>query len=220
MKSRLLAGVGFGMLLLFTSTARADEDRKQEASAQGMGFFTTDSTGNGRTQKSTDTGGFLLSYRYHFNRWLGADVSYGRVRNTERTLTTSIPLPLPPRFGPGPRVLTTTLPVQANIHEATAAAVVTVPTSGRFRPYVLAGTGALAFVPTQNTFGLVPGAGNQSKAVFEYGGGADFGFTSHFAFRLEYRGFVYKRPDFGLITLRTNATTNSAQPSAGFVFRF
>src|SRR5229473_676190 len=67
MKSRLLAGVGFGMLLLFTSTARADEDRKQEASAQGMGFFTTDSTGNGRTQKSTDTGGFLLSYRYHFN---------------------------------------------------------------------------------------------------------------------------------------------------------
>jgi opacity protein-like surface antigen len=56
--------------------------------------------------------------------------------------------------------------------------------------------------------------------VFEYGGGADFGFTSHFAFRLEYRGFVYKRPDFGLITLRTNATTNSAQPSAGFVFRF
>ena len=219
MKSRLLAGVGFGMLLLFTSTARADEDSKHEVSAQGIGFYTKSTTGNARTQNTTDAGGFLLSYRYHFNRWLGADVSYGRVRNTERTLTTSIP-PLPPIFGPGPRVLPITLPVQSNIHEATAAAVVTVPTSGRFRPYVLAGTGALAFVPTQNTFGLVPGAGNQSKAVFEYGGGADFGFTSHFAFRLEYRGFVYKRPDFGLITLRTNATTNSAQPSAGFVFRF
>src|SRR5260370_13466850 len=138
------------MILFFTSTARADEDKKQEASAQGMGFFTTDSTGNGRTQKSTDTGGFLLSYRYHFNGWLGADVSYGRVRDTERTLTTSIPLPLPPRFGPGPRVLTTTLPVQANIHEATAAAVVTVPTSGRLRPYLLAGTCPLEFCSPPN----------------------------------------------------------------------
>src|SRR5258708_21160824 len=116
MKSRLLAGVGCGMLVLFTSTAREDEDKKQEARAQGMGFFTTDSTGNGRTQKSTDTGGFLLSYRYHFNRWLGADVSYGRVRDTERTLTTSIPLPLPPRFGAGPGVLTAPLAVRGALH--------------------------------------------------------------------------------------------------------
>jgi len=221
MKSRLLAVVVFGMFLLFISTARADEGGKQEASAQGTGFFTADSTGRGLSQRSTNTGGFLLSYRYHFNRWLGADVSYGRARNTERTFTTTPTLPvLPPIFGPGPRVLTTTLPVQANIHEATAAAVVTVPTSGRFRPYALAGSGALAFVPTQNIGGLVPGAGNQSKAVFEYGGGADYGITKHIAFRLEYRGFVYKRPDFGLITLRTNATTNTAQPSAGVVFQF
>src|SRR5258708_10222287 len=175
MKSRLLAGVGFGMLLLFTSAARADEDKKQEASAQGMGFFTTDSTGNGRTQKSTDTGGSLLSYRYHFNRGLGADVSYGRVRDTERTLTTSIPLPLPPIFGPGPRVLPITLPVQSNIHEATAAAVVTVPTSGRFRPYVLAGTRAFGFVSTPHTFLFLPGGGNPAKSGFEDVGGADVG---------------------------------------------
>jgi opacity protein-like surface antigen len=221
MKSRKLAGVVFGMVLLFTSTARADEGGKQEASAQGTGFFTKDSTGNGLRQHSTNAGGFLLSYRYHFTRWIGADVSYGRVRDTERTLTTTpTTLPLPVVFGPGPRVLTTNFPVQSNIHEATAAVVVTVPTSGRIRPYVLGGTGALAFVPTQNRFGSILGAGNQSKAVFEYGGGADYNFTSHLAFRLEYRGFVYKRPDFGLAIMRTNATTNSAQPSAGVVFRF
>jgi opacity protein-like surface antigen len=221
MKSRLLAGVAFG-LLLFTSTARADEDSKQEASAQGTGFFTKNSTTGTVRQNSTNAGGFLLGYRYHFNRWLAADVSYGRVRDTERTLSTTPILPILPTpiLGPGPRVLPTTFSVQSNIHEATAAAVVTVPLSGRFRPYVLAGSGALAFVPTQNRFGTVPGAGNQSKAVFEYGGGADYNFTSHLAFRLEYRGFVYKRPDFGLITMRTGATTNSAQPSAGVVFRF
>jgi opacity protein-like surface antigen len=112
------------------------------------------------------------------------------------------------------------LPVQANIHEATAAAVVTAPSIWRLRPYVLAGTGALAFVPTRNAGAFVPGADTQSKAVFLYGGGADYNFTKHFAFRLEYRGFVYKRPDFGLITLRTDATTHTAQPSAGIVFQF
>src|SRR5260370_35384025 len=134
MKSRLLAGVGFGMLLLFTSTARADEDRKQEASAQGMGFFTTDSTGNGRTQKSTDTGGFLLSYRYHFNRWLAADASYGYARNPQQNFTSSGPLS-----------------VQANVHQATGALVVAAPHRlFRRSPYRLAGARTLVLDPTAN----------------------------------------------------------------------
>jgi opacity protein-like surface antigen len=209
------------MVLLFTSTARADEGSKQEASAQGFGFFTKNSTGNNLRQTSTNGGGFLLGYRYHFNRWLSAEVNYGRTRDTTKTITT-IPtlVPISPILGPGPARLTTTLPVQADIHEATAAGVVTVPSFGRLKPYVLAGTGALDFVPTQNAGGFFPGAGNKAQAVFLYGGGADYDFSRHFAFRLEYRGFVYKRPDFGLVALRTGATTNTAQPSAGFVFRF
>jgi len=218
MKSRLLAGVVFGMVLLFTSTARADEGSKQEASVQGTGFFTKDSTGRGLRQTSTNAGGFLLGYRYHFNRWLAAEVNYGRVRSTQRTFT---PTPtVPPGFGPGPVVITTSSPVQSDIHETTAAGVVTLPSFRRLRPYALAGTGALTFHPTQNTGAFVAGAGTQSKAVFEYGGGADYNFTRHFAFRLEYRGFVYKRPDFGLVALRSDATTHTAQPSAGFVFQF
>src|SRR5229473_7791198 len=122
MKSRLLAGVVFGMLL-FTSTARADEGSKQEASAQGTGFFTKNSTGNDRSQTSTNAGGFLLGYRYHFNRWLAADVSYGRTRDTNKTLST---LPIPVILGPGPRLLPTTFRVQTDVHETTAAFVVTI----------------------------------------------------------------------------------------------
>ena len=219
MKSRLLAGVVFGMVLLFTSTARADEDSKHEVSAQGIGFYTKSSTGNARTQNTTDAGGFLLSYRYHFNRWLAADASYGRVRDTQRTLTTT-PILISPILGPGPRVLPITLPVQSDVNESTAALVVTIPSFGRLKPYVLGGTGALTFVPTRALGAFTPGAGTQSKAVFEYGGGVNYEFTRHFAARLEYRGFVYKSPDYGLITLQTNATTHTAQPSAGVVFRF
>jgi hypothetical protein len=40
------------------------------------------------------------------------------------------------------------------------------------------------------------------------------------SFRAEYRGYVYKAPDFNLASLNTDAWTHTAQPSAGIVFRF
>jgi opacity protein-like surface antigen len=182
----------------------AQEGRWQEISVQGTGFFTKDSSGNGINQHATDAGGFLLSYRYHFNRWLAADASYGHARNTQQNFTS-----------PGP------LDVQANVHQATGAIVVTVPRRVfKVHPYVLAGAGALVFDPTGNAGGFVSGAQSQSRAAFVYGGGADYDLSIHFALRAEYRGFVYGRPDFDLATLHSGATTHTAEPSAGIVFRF
>jgi len=131
-------------------------------------------------------------------------VSYGYDRNTQQNST------------PGG-----SFNVQSNVHQATAAAVVSLPWRPvRLNPYALAGTGALVFAPTDNPGGLVMAAGSQSKATFVYGGGADYDLFSHLAIRLEYRGFVYGRPDFGLSSLHSGATTHTAQPSAGFVVRF
>ena len=191
-------------VLMCASGAIAQEARWQEISVQGTGFFTKDSSGNGINQHATDTGGFLLSYRYHFNRWLAADASYGYARNTQQNFTSSS------QFG-----------VQANVHQATGALVVTAPHRiFRLAPYVLAGTGALVFDPTGNAGGSVSGAQSQSKAAFVYGGGADYDLSRHFTVRAEYRGFVYGRPDFDLAALHSGTTTHTAQPSAGIVFRF
>jgi len=191
-------------VLMCASGAIAQEGRWQEISVQGTGFFTKDSSGNGINQHATDTGGFLLSYRYHFNRWLAADASYGYARNTQQNFTSSS------QFG-----------VQANVHQATGALVVTAPHRiFRLAPYVLAGTGALLFDPTGNAGGSVSGAQSQSKAAFVYGGGADYDLSRHFTLRAEYRGFVYGRPDFDLAALHSGTTTHTAQPSAGIVFRF
>jgi opacity protein-like surface antigen len=191
-------------VLMCASGAIAQEGRWQEISVQGTGFFTKDSSGNGINQHATDTGGFLLSYRYHFNRWLAADASYGYARNTQQNFTSSS------QFG-----------VQANMHQATGALVVTAPHRiFRLAPYVLAGTGALVFDPTGNAGGSVSGAQSQSKAAFVYGGGADYDLSRHFTLRAEYRGFVYGRPDFDLAALHSGTTTHTAQPSAGIVFRF
>jgi opacity protein-like surface antigen len=189
--------------LVSASGAMAQEER-QEIGVQGTGFLTKDSSGNGINQHATDTGGFLLSYRYHFTRWLAADASYGYARNTQRNFTS-----------PGP------LSVQANVHQATGALVITVPRRiFKFNPYVLAGAGALVFDPTGNAAGFVPGAQSQARAAFVYGGGVDYDLAKHFSLRAEYRGFVYERPDFDLATLHSGATTHTAQPSAGIVFRF
>ena len=177
---------------------------RQEVAVQGTGFFTKNSQQNGTLQHSTNTGGFLLNYRFHINGWLGAEASYGYDRNTQQNFTSS------GNFG-----------IQTNMHQATGALVANLPVSvARMRPYVLAGAGALVFDPTGNTGGLVSGAQRQARPAFVYGGGVDYRLVRHVALRLEYRGFVYDRPDFGLAALASNVTTHSAEPSAGVVVHF
>ena len=72
-KKRSIKGAGIelvGVLTLLSLTAVAQEVRS-EISVQGTGFFTKDTDGNGIRQHATDTGGFLIGYRYDINRWLG-----------------------------------------------------------------------------------------------------------------------------------------------------
>ena len=190
------------LLLPVGSTA---QEARSEVSLQGTGLFTKETTGRDTTQRGTENGGFLVGYRYHFNRWLAAEGVYGYGRNTQQYFA--------------PSGLSR---IQADIHQATGGLVVTLPSPARFRisPYVLAEGGALIFNPTGNPFGSVAGAQRQSVGVFVYGGGADFPIVKHVSLRAEYRGLVYNAPDFGLNDLNANRVTHAAQPSAGIVFRF
>jgi opacity protein-like surface antigen len=83
-----------------------------------------------------------------------------------------------------------------------------------------AGGGALVFDPTGNAGGNFAGATTETRGAFVYGAGADYAFTRHISLRAEYRGYVYKAPDFNLAGLNTDSWTHIAQPSAGIVFRF
>src|SRR5260370_31172543 len=68
---------------LLTLGATAQESRS-EISLQGTGFFTQDTDGQGISRTTTDTGGFVVGYRYHINRWLAAESNYGYDRNTQK----------------------------------------------------------------------------------------------------------------------------------------
>ena len=204
--AKMLVSGLLGVALLLASSARAQEQgfMRHEVGVQGTGFFTKDSQQNGTLQHSTNTGGFLVNYRFHINGWLAAEASYGYERNTQENFTPS------GDFG-----------VQANVHQATGAIVANLPISvARMRPYVLAGAGALVFDPTGNVGGIVSGAERQARPAFVYGGGVDYRLVRRVALRLEYRGYVYDRPDFGIAALSSNVTTHTAQPSAGLVFHF
>jgi outer membrane immunogenic protein len=191
------------LVILFTISATA-QDTRSDVSLEGTGFFTKNSSNRGIMEQGTKTGGFLVGYRYHFNDWIAAEANYGYSRNTQSYLN-----------GSG------LSRIQSNIHEATAAFVVTPPiTVAKVKPFVLAGTGALVFDPRNGAGTSIAGAQRQAKAAFLYGGGVDYDLTHHLALRAEYRGLVYKTPDFNIPALNADKVTHVAQPSAGIVIRF
>src|SRR5580704_7676542 len=107
-RNKTLVSALLGAVLLLASSARAQEGgfMRHEIAVQGTGFFTKDSQQNGTLEHSTNTGGFLVNYRFHINGWLAAEANYGYVRNTEQNVA------------PGGN-----LGIQANVHQTTGALV-------------------------------------------------------------------------------------------------
>lgn len=126
------------LIALMSVTAVAQEVRS-EISVQGTGFFTKDTEGNGVRDHVTNTGGFLLGYRYNINRWLAAEANYGYDRDTQIY------------FGSGLGR------AQSNVHQVTGSAVVKLPSVVHLQPYAVAGGGALMFDPTGNAGGSFGG---------------------------------------------------------------
>jgi opacity protein-like surface antigen len=126
MRKGLVIAVGF--IPLLTVAARAQESRS-EVSAPGTGFFTKDSDGRGISRTNTNTGGFILGYRYHISRWLSAEGNYSFDRDSQKYFSSS---------GDSR--------VKSDVHAATAELVMKLPLRlSKFSPYVLAGGGAFLY---------------------------------------------------------------------------
>jgi opacity protein-like surface antigen len=193
-----------GATLFLPQPAMAQEGgglSRSEISVLGTGLFQRDTTGNGITQRTTESGGFLGGYRYHLNRVFAVEANYGYSRNSQIFAA----------GGFNSRV-------QTNIHEVMGDLVVTSPVSiFRVKPYALAGAGGLIFDPTNAV--RVAGAGTEAKAAFVYGGGLDLRLLPHISLRGEYRGFVFHAPSFGVAGFNTGNVTHLAQPAVGLVIR-
>jgi outer membrane immunogenic protein len=185
------------IVLLFGISVWAQEIR-HEFTVQGSGFFPKQTTQGAMTNKSTYSGGVMTGYRFNINKWLAVEGDYDYSRLSQEYLTRS-----------------STARVPTNVHGITGVGVVKLPVLQRFRPFVLAGGGAMVFDPRDNF-----SVSRQTKGALVYGGGGDYPIMSHVALRAQYRGFVYKIPDFNNSTLKVDKFTHAAVPSAGLVLTF
>lgn len=190
------------ILVLFGISSWAQEAR-HELTVQGSGFFQKQTTNNGITNEPSNSGGVMVGYRFNLNNWLAVEGDYDYFRNHQTFQASSG---------------TTYIPM--NVHAATGTAIVKLPSFkapriGIVSPFVLAGGGAMFFDPRGgSTLGV------QTRGAFVYGGGVDVPISKHFLVRAQYRGFVYKTPDFEMTSLKVDKYTHSAVPSAGLVFTF
>ena len=173
------------------------QEAKNEVTIQGDGFFTKDSTNKGVENYPTYSGGFLAGYRYNLNHRFALEADYDYFRNSQDY----------PKSGG--------TDIKTNVSAITGAAVVKLPEFKKVRPFALAGGGGIIFDPHD-----AKSIETQARGSFVYGGGADVPLMKHVALRAEYRGFVYKAPDFDRSDLKTDKFTHSAVPSAGLVFTF
>jgi opacity protein-like surface antigen len=202
LKATLGLVAGIAAVATSATSALAQVEQPSQISVQGTALITKTSNDQIPSNDATKSGGLLVGYSYQFSRWFGAEGNYGYSRNTQNFITLG---------GPSS--------VQANFHEVTGALVAHLPLNARsVRPYVLGGGGALVFDPTDKF--IVTGADRQTRGAFVYGGGANFDVAKNFGVRAEYRGLVYKVPDFGADRLNLDKFTHLAQPSVGFFFRF
>jgi len=190
------------ILAMSASSAFAQVEQPSQITIQATGLVTKSTNDQTPAHEATKSGGFLVGYSYQFSKWFGAEGNYGFTRNTQK-------------YGAiGGQTL-----LESDFHEVTGAFVVHIPAHVRnFRPYVLGGGGALIFDPTNRY--TVSGADRQTRGTVVYGGGANFDITNNVGVRLEYRGLVYKVPDFTTSTLNLDKYTHLAQPSAGLFIRF
>jgi len=204
MLRKLSIAVACFMFLL--SAAFAQENRSDVA-VSVFGSFPKQTTGDSIQQDPTNSGGFLLSYSYGFRPHQSVELNYGFTRDTQYyTVVGTITGPIASQ--------------QANVHEFTGAYVLDAGGSRKLDPFVLGGIGALIFNPVTNSNNASFGSSTQTTAAFVYGFGLDYRLVHSLGVRLEYRGLIYKAPNFGVSEISTGSWGHSAEPSIGITYRF
>jgi len=186
------------VFLMLSLSCWAQEDNRHEITLQGSGFIGKTTNSSGIQNESTNSGGFLAGYRFNINKWIAAEGDYDFFSNSQKYVTS-----------------TGNFRTQTYTHGITGAGVLKLPAFHGVNTFVLAGGGAMVFDPRKTT-----GIQSQTRGTFVYGGGADVPLVKHVALRAQYRGFVYKVPDFNVNQLKADKFTHAAVPSAGFVFKF
>ena len=145
-------------------------------------------------QGTTPSAGFLATFNQQIRPLVGYNINFGYTRLTENYERNN------GTFNPTTGVTSGIYSrgsIPTNMFEISSAYVVKRHQLGsRFQPFADGGGGVLIFSPT-----TAPFQGNPSyRAAFLFGGGVDYKLSANLGLRAEYRGLLYKYPDFGAVT--------------------
>lgn len=176
------------------------------------GAFSGKMSGNGTAQSPSNAAGGLIEVRHIRNPLIGYEATYSYNRANQSYTATSYACPvgvLPPCASPAPAA------VSANAHEIAGDWIASVHVAN-LRPFALAGVGLLFDVPA----GGQASTNTQTKPVFVYGAGLDWGLIGPLGLRFQYRGNLDKAPDLTKLYTSTGAFTQTAEPMVGAYLRF
>lgn len=200
-KALLLAGLA--------SVASTAAIAQTDVAASIYGAFSGTTSGNDTAQSPSNAAGGIIEVRHIRNPLIGYEGTYSFNRANQTYTATGYECPA---VASGCTPLAA--PVSANAHEITADWVASLKFSN-LRPFALAGGGVLFNQPS----GSQSNTTSDTKAVFVYGAGLDWGLLPHIGLRLQYRGNLYKAPDLTTLYTSTGAFTHTAEPMIGVYFR-
>jgi len=201
-----LAALGASLAMMNGTAAGAQTD----VAGSVYGAFSGATNGNGVAESPSNAAGGIIEVRHISNPIVGyeATYSFNRANQTYSSTSFACPVIVPDCNPPRPA------PVSADAHEITADWVASVKLSN-LRPFALAGVGALFNEPSGGQSNTI----SDTKAVFVYGAGLDWGLLPHLGLRLQYRGNLYKAPDLTKAYTSTGAFMHTAEPMIGVYFR-
>ncbi len=194
-----------GVCLLVAVTIAAGQEGRADVAVSGMAVFSKNTSGNGLDQAVTNSGGVLASFRYAVRDHSGLELNYGYTRNSQVYSNNAT---------------FTFQEQQAGVHELTGAYVYQMDRKKKLNPFVLGGGGMLIFRPIRVSTFSIPGASTDTKGTFLYGAGTNYRLTDALGLRLQFRGLIYKSPDFGVSASSTGSWAHTAEPSVGITLRF
>jgi opacity protein-like surface antigen len=191
-----------GALMLLASAGYAQESR-QDASVSVIGVFTPTVNGNAVKLSTTNTIGFLGSYRYMLTPRSALELNYSFAQYSSRYSTSFLP----------------NVRVHTRQQEISGAYVYNF-NFRNFNPFLEGGVGGLIFTPIHD-FGTTNLDTKQNTNVGAlFGGGVAYELSPSWDIRAEYRGFVVKAPDFGLTNFKTNRWEVVSMPAIGVAYHF
>ena len=159
------------------------------------------------TQGAGPAGGVFGSFHQSFTPWLGYNVHFGYTRFTEHYSNAQESIVTP----------TTTVPsassfvrgnLRTNMYDLTVSSVIEGPRTKRFSTFTEVGGGGLFFTPLSTE----TGATRQTRPALVFGVGANFKLSPKLDMRAEYRGLLYKSPDFNILDITPGITGTNQFP--------